>query len=509
METFNIGESIKELKTLLQEEIHFHNGNNVHQSEITNLISKINDFLLVDYESQREYIPDLLAVYEDTSDHIITLLILNFLNELDKLKTLPTSELDLDFWNNEFDIEQTSREFNALLEKNLKKGEGIRLSNDNSFDIDSITGGRYLRFIHSMLSYHTMQVNLNNDDFTAIIIQLWAARNIAIAINRKEIFYFLCSIFFDGLHYNQNYQFARDFAEECLICSYKDDAKEYGYYLCFKVFGGAASAVTALHYATVANIVFRKKNFISEYTLKNYYWESIKYFRNIQLIPFAISLFDTRPTHVNYSQYELNKFYNAYFSCLLFTKDKNMPDLVFSYINKSKEYIINTGEPEALPWLATLYNIKKNYTVDEYDEIQMNQYEELFKRIIRPINFQKIHSNLFGNIEELDIELRKCLLRLSYTRSQSDFVTDNKIAINLSHINILKSFQNENIIGYLLSMILQSDFSIVFKDKYVNKVMSISESYAAKEFEKEYYTPEFINTFIIENNYNILWLGTD
>lgn len=106
--------------------------------------------------------------------------------------------------------------------------------------------------------------------------------------------------------------------------------------------------------------------------------------------------------------------------------------------------------------------------------------------------------------------LKKSLLSLTYTRNPSDFVTDNKAALQMSHRNILESFRQENVLGYLLSMILQSDLSIVFKDKETQLILPVHESIKLKDFEKEYYTSEFLKDFILkQKGFDILWLGTD
>jgi len=503
-------EQIYRLRKLIDEEILLHYRKHVHAKEISGIIDQVSDIMLTGYDAQRSLVPALLSLYEDNADHIIGLMIPNFLDGMNKLKELKAVPLDLSFWDAPFDFDSTIDEFLEFYKSHLSKGEHIRLSKDVPVTIDLATAGRFLRLIHKLISPVTVKSKLTADEANAIIMQLWIGRNIARAINRKELFYFLASIFLDTLHFQQNYQFARDVAEECLICGYNDEMPAYGYYLSFKVFSSTSSSVSALHYATIANKCFLKGDSISDYLLKNYYWESIKFFRNLLLIPFAISLFKERPQHVIYSDYEQNKFHHAYYSSLFYLRDKELPSLILGYIDKNKEQLMSTGEHEVLPWLTMLFNVKKNYSTDEYDDAHLQEYVELFKRVVSPENYDRFYKSLFGSVEDLSKELKESLLRLTFTRNPSDFVTDNKVALQVSHRNILESHKLENIEGYLLSMILQSDFSIVFKDKETELLNPIHNSYIEKDFEKEYYTPTSLKQSLLKRpELSILWLGTD
>ena len=503
-------EAITLLRKRIAEEIFRQDRKHVHENEIKQLIAAINDDLLNSYEKQREFISQILFVYEEYPDHFISNLFTLFLNGMNDIKSLRTEQLDLSFWEKDFDIDVVYKDFKVFLEQNMRDSQAVRLSHDLILIGDVSKSVRYLQLIHKLISHQSIRHTISADDVTGVMLQLWMARNIARAIDRKELFYFLTSIFLDGLHHTQNYQFARDIAEECLICAYKDGMPEYGYYLSFKVFAATSSSITALHYALVANTAFMRKGVLSDYVLKNYFWEAIKFARNIKLIPFAISLFENRPLNVSYSIYENNKLHHAYYSSLFYLKDKQLPGQIINYIDKTKEDIIETGEHEVLPWLSLLLTIKKNYSSNDYDAEHTERYIELFRRIVTPQNYDKIHTTLFGELNETSAALRKALLSLSFTRNPSDFITDNKLALQVSHRNILQSFHKEDVEAYLLSMILQSDFSIVFKDKETQLIMPIHESYKSKNFEEEYYTPAFLKSFIQAHiECDILWLGTD
>lgn len=503
-------EKIMLFKKLTDDEIFIHERKHVNEIKLTSLLKEIHSDLLIDYDTQRKYIPGLLSILEESADHTIGFLIHLFLNGLYDLKKLKIMPLDLSFWDNDEIEDKTYKEFVSLMEQHQIQSQNIRMSNDVVLSIDKIQAGKFLRCAHNIIGSKALMHNFDGVDATTHLMILWITRNIAININRKDIFYFILSTFFDALIFNEDYQFARDLAEESLICSYKDDVKEFGYYLSFKVFGNSSSGVTALQYALVSNSIFLKKGIISDYVLKHYYWEAIKFMRNLKIIPIATEIFANRPTNVNYTNYELNKLHNAYFSCLFFSQDIKLPSMALEYIDKIKEDIFQSGEREALPWLAMLFNIKKNYSEEIYDSKHLNNFISIFKTVVSSENFDKLHKNLFGKSNDIIPSLKKSLLKLSNTRNETDFTTDNKVALQKSHLNILQSYIEENVEGYLLSMILQSDLSITFKNIKSPYFIKVSDIYEDRKFEDKYYSAEFLNSFILEQKESdILWLGAD
>lgn len=152
-------------------------------------------------------------------------------------------------------------------------------------------------------------------------------------------------------------------------------------------------------------------------------------------MPYAISFFENRPRNVTCTTYDLNKFHNAYFSTLLWIKDERLPSLILDYIDKHKEEIIENDEHEVLPWLAMLFNVKKNYRENEYDIDHLNRYIDLFKPIVSSQNYSKPYNTFFGELKDVMDDLKKCLVNLTFTRNPSDFVTDNQLMVNVVEID--------------------------------------------------------------------------
>jgi hypothetical protein len=506
----NTVDYIRQVRRLIEEEVFRYKGEDVHEHQIRAILELITEDFLKNYEAQRQHISALLTIYEDYAEHILPLMLSVFINGLEKLKSLSITKLDLSFWDIDFNEQVVSAEYTAFAKSIMKRNQGVRLSEPPVITIDEKTAGNYLRILHRMVGHISYKADLDAEDINAFLIQLWIARGIAIATNKREFFYFFVSIFFDGLYFNQHYQASRDLSEECMICSYQDGMPEYGYFLSFRVFGNTSSSVSALHYANTCLRAFFKKGTIIDYVLKNMYWEGIKFCRNIHMIPFAIEIFENRPFNIEYNSYEHHKFHHAYYSSMLFMRSPELPELALSFIEIHKEEMMSIGQHEILPWLTLLFSIQKNYKPEDYDENQFLRYVNLFKLVVKKDKWERIHNTLFGTLKETTKELKEALVKLSYTRNYSDFVTDNKVALQVSHTNVLESFREQNVESYLLSMILQSDFSIVFKDKDSHPLFSVKEAFSSRKFDNEYYSPEYLVEFVRQlNDVSILWLGTD
>ncbi|QJB29896.1 hypothetical protein HF329_00670 [Chitinophaga oryzae] len=510
MNNIPVDDALLSLKQYIREEVLLYSGDNVNRNQIDNLIDEIADCILSSYENQRKYTQRLLSIYDEFTSHVLEQLLKKFLLGLECIKKLTVVPLNLNHWDSEDDYEKEMVQYKSFFSENIIKRSSIRLSYSVDWSIDEAMGMKFLSLIHSFVRNEATKIDPGADDINALMLHLWVARNISRAIKKGEFFYFIMNLFFDGLHISQNYQLSRDIVEECLICSYLDDAIEYGNFLSFKVYGCQGSSVAALHYGILANKAFLEKSCINEHILKSFYWESIKFTRNINLIPYAKLLFENRPQNVTYKRHEQNKFYNTYFSILLHSREDHLPDLVLEYLDTNKDNILVDDEGEAMPWLAILFNIKRNYTEDKYDEARLNYYVSSFKNVISPANYDKLYTSLFGNLGELEEHLRNALKKLAHTRSSSDFVTDNTVALQISHRNILESFVNKDVDGYLLSMILQSDFTIFFKEKEVPQYLPIGEAYHEIAFEEMYIEPKLLRKHLEEmEDVNVLWLGGD
>lgn len=504
-------ELIQRLKRLIEEEILLHNSRKLNEAEINHLIEEISQKFLIDYETQRKYVSQVIQIYEKSTSHVLNILFPIFFERLNKLNELNIIPIDLQLWEREFDIDEVDRNYKSFFNSQLSKNPKVRLSGDvPSLAIDPDTGEKFLWFIYRLIEPQAKSLNQSPEEVNVTLLHLVLARWIANAINRNELFYLMILIFFDSLYSKGNYQLARDLSEECLICSYKDQRQELGYYLLFKVFASTRNAVSALHYVIIATTAYLNKGQIFDYFIKNMHWEAMKFTRNIGLIPYTRFLFEDRPKNVAYSPYDLNKIHHAYYSSLLQVQDNILPTIVLEYLDKYKEAMIAGGEHEILPWIDMLLNITKSYSESQYDNDHLNRYLKYFRPMVSSSKYDKAYNLHFGGLEDKMQVLKDSLLKLSFTRNTSDFITDNELAIKISYHTVLESFNRQSIEGYLLSMILQSDFSIVFKNKVTKPLIDVKTYFLHREFRNEYYSPEFLNEFILTMESScILWLGSD
>lgn len=183
--------------------------------------------------------------------------------------------------------------------------------------------------------------------------------------------------------------------------------------------------------------------------------------------------------------------------------------LISEYLDRYREEIIASGVASVLPWLSTLYNITKNYSTEESPGIETcNIYIKLFESIVPEKSTRRTKDILNGSLPNLITHLTTSLVKLASTRYEIDFTTDNALARTISNQVIELAFAERNHVGYLLGMIVNADYSIVFKEKDLAPISTIKNENL--EFDHFYYSPEVIKDFLAENSFDtFLWLGTD
>ena len=142
-----------------------------------------------------------------------------------------------------------------------------------------------------------------------------------------------------------------------------------------------------------------------------------------------------------------------------------MPNLLLDYLNKERENLILDGIQEVLPWLITLYNFKRIYKNADFSSTSFGFYLNVFEAIVPPETIKYHKLSILGNSPELKDYLKEALIKLESTRNATDFVYDNEHAIILSNRLIEYSVEHGDFSSFLISMILKSDYSILFKSQ--------------------------------------------
>jgi hypothetical protein len=445
------------------------NESNIYEAEILKTYQFVLDKWVDDYKSYRSFSPNILHTFEKYFNKSFAYSLFVYFQFYSQVLNLPIKNK---FDKKIIDIEPTDKtveNFKIILESSLTKNAQLRISdfvlNTNGFSDNE------LKEVISLLidqlqhkSIHSLSWDIKQVDST--VFDVVCLRALCIKVGETELFYHICNIFIDRLFTSEFHQEARDLCEEILISSFKDNLTEYGFFICFRVYSNQASVQAALLYGNLfLNALVRKKCIPSDRFQYEIIWQSLKFFRNCKLYPWAIQVYENIPSTLSLSNYERHSLDSSYFTCLLKMSDKTLTTSLYDYLNRERESILSEGVSGCIPWLVTLYNLKRLKQVFDFENSGLELYISLFEQIVPSENVEKVKSIITGNSEQLKIQLKESLLKLSRIRNKSDFVYDNERAILIASRLIEESFVKNDIEALLLSMLIKSDFSVNFLSK--------------------------------------------
>lgn len=211
--------------------------------------------------------------------------------------------------------------------------------------------------------------------------------------------------------------------------------------------------------------ILQKKPPYSEKYVKELVWQGIKFFRNVRLFSWVKKIYNEIPRGLNFLDYERRSLDHSYFTSLLTMMESSLPSMLLDYLYREREAIIAGGLNEVMPWLLTLYNMKRHYPKADFSSSGFGFFLNVFELMV-PINtMQKYKDIIDANSEDLKKHLKESIVKLNETRNLSDFVYDNENALKISSRLIEYSTKMKDIEAFLLAMMLKSDFSILFKTK--------------------------------------------
>lgn len=450
------------------------NKTNNYEFEIETQYLEILEILIEDYPTCRKLFPKFLASLEENDALAFSLTI--FFKLYNKLLTLSsdnTIKLDLSMIDKEIS-NQTFEKLNQVIEECFRSNKEYRLSESN-FNFDNFTHKEIRESISSLIC--SLQGDSENIEWTADqaqrhMLQLIILKSLFNSLGEKEHFYFAVTMFLDRLNSSEYFQSARDVAEEIIIASFKDNCSELGFLNSYHCYSRQGSVHAAIIYVNISlYIVSRyKKPYLDKY-LQKIIWETIKYFRNTKLHPFAIKIYENIPKSLQFSDYERRSIDNTYFSSLLSTMDKKLPEKILDYLHKEREDIFRAGISEALPWLLILHNMKRLYPDANFSSTGLGYYLNIFETIIPRQSVEKYIKIINGSSINGKEYLKSSLFKLSETRNVSDIVYDNKHALTIASRLIEDSFKKHDEEAVLLAMILKSDFSLIFQSKETRAII--------------------------------------
>ncbi len=484
---------------------------NVHEEQILKDYKTVLSLWVNNYALYREHSGDLLYTFEKHSDKSISYSLFIFQKLFAQALNYPIQSI---FSDEIVDIEPTKKagdNLEKILENSKSENLAVRIS-DFNLNMDGISTDEIKEIISWLIG------KFQNDSFDltwdlkqveSSVFALACLRALCVEIKEFEMFYHVVNMVFDKLYTSEYHQEARDLCEEVLIASIKDGFAFYGFFTCFKVYSNDGSVQAALLYGNLfLTSIIQDKSISSDKFRFEIIWQSLKFFRNCHLYPWAINLYEDMPNNLSLTIYQQHSLDLTYYTCKLLMKDKLIATSLNDYLNKERENILIEGIKGCAPWLMLIYNLQRLANVFQYKGSGLEFYLRLFESIVPEEYIRKQKNIVFGNSEELKKQLKESLLKLNRTRNKSDFVYDNEMAITIGSRLIEMSFENKDVEAVLLAMLIKSDYSINFVSKESMDFAPIeTQEITHERFYESFDNPiDSLRTLPLEQTDSIIWL---
>lgn len=443
-------------------------GTNKFEGEIITHYLKILEILSKDYPTYRRYIPKILSSLEQNDTKSISYSVFIFFQLYDELLSSKTIiKIDLSVLDEKI-TDQTLQKYFQALDKSLEANNKPRISEFN-FKAENLSEQEVKEIVSllvNLLQDSSKTLEWSADQGDVLMMQLSVLRYLLNSLGNSGLFYFAAGMFLDRLNTSEYFQAARDVSEEIIISSFNDGTPEYGFFNSYSCYSSQGSIHAAILYANISLYcaIHKDKPILDKY-LQEIIWQSIKFFRNTRLFSWAINIYKGIPKKLHFSDYERRAIDHTYFTCLLGSMDKNLPNEILDYLHREGENIFRAGIHESTHWLIILYNIKRLYSKADFSPTALGFYLNVFENIVPEGTVEKHKNIISGDSEKLKVYLKKSLIKLNETRNQSDIVYDNEMALKISNRLIEDSFSKQDVEAVLLAMMLKSDFSLIFQPK--------------------------------------------
>lgn len=488
-----------------------HDVQEIPRSELVSLFNQVSKLITKDYATYREYIPKVLGLLEKNRTTSIVILIDSFFilfNQLIEKKDL--IDFDDSILKTKYD-DSIIEKFLTTFEQSLSTGAQIRISdfNFNKSNLSNNDKRGIISLIVDFLQDSAKTLDWDDDRTQNVMLQLAVVRNLLNDQGDNMSFYFLSGMVLDRFSSSEFYQQSRDIAEEFIISSYLDNSVHLGYFNSFRCYSNNSSAVPGLLYANLSlSSALGSGTQVSSKYVKDIIWQGIKYFRNISLHPWVQIIYESIPHNIYFEPYEKRSIAHSYFTSLLLLKDKNLPSLILDFLNENREEIYKTGIHDALPWLLTLYNVKRIYPDANFSSTGLGHYLSTFEMIVPAEKLSDQKAIIEGDVVKLKPMLRKSLIKLNETRNSSDIVNDNHMSIKIASRLVDQAFSTNDHEALLLAMMVKSDFSFIFSEKDRQEIAPLNiPDTSFESFEKIYGSEsEIIKKLEAQGDNTFVWL---
>lgn len=433
------------------------------QSIIYSLHEIFSQLSYAPYESYK----DRIALYHNISKtkllgfvHL-AFFILKALEKLNGKKITKTKHFE--------SIEYDPDEVFKILDKGKKTLSGnIRLSEftieDGTFT--DIEEKKIISFSIDLLSGLTPG-QFNDEILESTILPLAILQALGKKHDVEFEFYTACGNIIDALNYTHKYQAARDFCEEILVLSIKNNKQSHGWNILFKCYTNQKStfdaSINGCLFLSSLSVLPEIPNFLAVEAL----YGALKYFRNFGFTEFAKYTYENLQ-HFDLTEYDKQKVTLSYFNSFFqgeMQRDINILDQVVNYVETKIDDIIGFKEHGVIPWLALFYNIERLNSVKQINyNRDIKKYIDKFEKSINKKSVDAIRMKIIGDKEKPKEQFISAVLNTFETRSVRDFVHEAQ-HLSLIASNLLQSaIVSEDFDGILLAGLAINDQSYTFKD---------------------------------------------
>lgn len=439
-----------------------------HQDELDKIYSQVLYDFTQNYQSYRKFVPQFLESLEVNNPHSIGYSVKIFFELFDALINRGNFVVfDKSVMEAETGDEKVLEKMFSIIDSSITKDGRHRLS-EYLYDLTILSKSEkdeLAALIIYKLQNDAKKLFWDKEMVETSMMMLMFLRSLLVSLNNIELFYHAAGIFLDRLSTSEFFQAGRDLAEEIICASYNDSVPELGYFNSYRLYSNG-SVHAALMYANLCmTSALMKDKACSDKFIKEIIWQGLKIFRNIGLYPYAELIYRKKPPTLNYSSSEKRSLDHTYFTAILGTTPVDFANIILDYLNNSREEILKGGVNDALPWLLTLYNVRRLYKKSGAYPLELDEYIRIFEMVVPAENIKKYKDIIDLDSEDLIKHLKESLLKLNETRYTSDFLYDNETALKISSRLLDYSFRKKDPSSFLLSMTLKSDYSILFRNK--------------------------------------------
>lgn len=449
----------------------------LHESDILSLYKDILIKLTESHKSYWDYYPKLLFSLEDNNATSLPYSIKIFLDCFDNaLEHKEYRSLDLSITKHDWDYDDFKRVMGTFLEDGYSRNPHQRIS-EEYFNLDLVSDDEkkeLISFFRDALNHQGEKTYWKNEDVETAFYYVIPLRQLLLYFDMPELFYTLIGSLVERLSTSEFNQINRDLVEEIIIASFKDNIPEFGFMNAFKAYSNAKSVHASLLFVNLSLTAILKKRppYIHHYIFE-IGRQAMRLFRNVEFNIWIHDIYQKLLTNLNLSDYENQMLAHLYYSSLFQDHPDNLPELLLDYLNRERENLLNGGLHSAIPWLTLLYNVRRVYPEADFSPTGLGFFINVFEYIVPPENVSHIKDILEGNSTILKSRLKESLVKLNETRNSSDFVYDNERAILIASRLIEKSFISNDTAGFILAMMLKSDYSILFRSKEASGTMPL------------------------------------